>query len=68
MSLAADRLITHRHEDKVNHRLREQNRWIVWLVVMQVVVLLLASAGLQLRHVRLSKEQRELLLTAKASA
>ena len=67
MSLAADRLITHQLEDKVK-RLREQNRWIVWLVVMQVVVLLLASAGLWLRHVRLSKEQRELLLTAKASA
>ena len=59
MSLAADRLITHQLEDKVN-RLREQNRWIVWLVVMQVVVLLLASAGLWLRHVRLSKERKAL--------
>ena len=59
MSLAADRLITHQLEDKVK-RLREQNRWIVWLVVMQVVVLLLASAGLWLRHVRLSKERKAL--------
>jgi len=56
MSLAADRLITHQLEDKVN-RLREQNRWIVWLVAMQVVVLLLASAGLWMRHLRLNKER-----------
>jgi two-component system, sensor histidine kinase len=59
MSLAADRLITHQLENKVN-RLREQNRWIVWLVTMQVFVLLLASAGLWIRHLRLTKERMAL--------
>jgi two-component system, sensor histidine kinase len=56
MSLAADRLITHQFENKVSH-LREQNRWIVWLVAMQVIVLLFASAGLWIRHLRLNKER-----------
>ena len=56
MSLSADRLITHQLEDKVN-LLRTQNQWIVWLVAMQAVVLLLASVGLWVRHLRLSKER-----------
>lgn len=59
MSLAADRLITHQLEDKVN-RLREQNGSIVWLVAMQVIVLLLASIGLWMRHLRLIKERAAL--------
>jgi len=56
MSLSADRLITHQLEDKVG-LLRTQNQWIVWLVAMQAVVLLLASAGLWMRHLRLNKER-----------
>jgi signal transduction histidine kinase/ActR/RegA family two-component response regulator len=59
MSLAADRLITHQLEDKVN-RLRDQNQWIVWLVGMQVVVLLIAAGGLWVRHLRLNKERQAL--------
>jgi two-component system, sensor histidine kinase len=56
MSLSADRLITHQLEDKVG-LLRTQNQWIVWLVAMQAVVLLIASAGLWMRHLRLHKER-----------
>ena len=56
MSLSADRLITHQLEDKVG-LLRTQNQWIVWLVAMQAAVLLLASAGLWMRHLRLNKER-----------
>lgn len=55
MSHAADRLIAYQLEDKVI-RLREQNAWIVWLVAIQVVMLLLASALLWLRYLRLNKE------------
>lgn len=56
MSLLADRVINHQLEDKVG-LLRTQNQWIVWLVAMQAVVLLLASAGLWMRHLRLNKER-----------
>lgn len=59
MSLAADRLIANLVDDQID-RLREQNRWIVWLMAMQVVVLLVAAAGLWWRHRRQLNERRAL--------
>jgi two-component system, sensor histidine kinase len=61
MSHAADRQIKQQLEDKVN-LLRLQNRWIVWLVVMLVIVLLLVSASLWMRHLRLNNERLALEL------
>lgn len=59
LSFAADSLVTHLMEQQL-HVVRQQNRWIAWLVGVQILILLTASVSLLLRQRRQLRERREL--------
>lgn len=59
LSFAANSLVTHLMENQLGV-VRQQNRWIAWLVGLQIVILLTASASLLLRQRRQLRERREL--------
>ncbi len=59
LSFAANSLVTHLMEHQLGV-VRQQNRWIAWLVGLQILILLTASASLLLRQRRQLRERREL--------
>ncbi|WP_052369061.1 ATP-binding protein [Serpentinimonas barnesii] len=59
LSLAADSLMTHLMQDKLA-QVRQQQRWLNLLMGLQVLLLLLAAAGLWLRHGRQQRERAQL--------
>ena len=59
LSFAANSLVTHLMERQLDV-VHQQNRWIAWLVGVQILVLLTASASLLLRQRRQLRERREL--------
>jgi len=73
LSLAADSLMTHLMQDKLA-QVRQQQRWLNLLMTFQVLLLLLAAAGLWVRHTRQQRERAQLqrlnaeLQLAKAAA